>query len=203
MNTVHLLRHAKPLPPDGTTDVSLSEAGRSNAVAIVPILGSLGIRRIVSSPYKRALETVQPFAACACNEKGTAVDTMLEIDARLRERDMPLAEGPEHHIEQVRISFGDADFAPEGGESFRQTSARALSCLRGLLKETPAGLLLVGHGQCLTLILRSVDERAGFEFWKSLPTPAIVELKIDEEAESGSFRLLELSDFRPAENDQE
>lgn len=190
MKTVHLLRHARPLPPDGTTDVSLSEAGRSNAVAIVPILGSLGIRRIISSPYKRALETVQPFAAGICNEIGAE----LQIDARLRERDMPLAESPEHHIEQVRISFGDADFAPEGGESFRQTSARALSCLRGLLKETPAGLLLVGHGQCLTLILRSVDERAGFEFWKSLPTPAIVELKIDEEAESGSFRLLELSD---------
>ena len=184
MITLHLLRHAKPSPPQGTMDVALSETGRADATAIVPVLRSLGVRRIVSSPYRRAIETARPFAETAGIE--------LETDARLREREMPLADGPDEHIQRVRASFDDSDFAPDGGESFNEAAARALGCLRQLVKETPSGLLLVGHGQCLTVVLRIVDKKVGFEFWKSLPTPAIIELTIDERGEHGSFRLLDV-----------
>ena len=38
-------------------------------------------------------------------------------------------------------------------------------------------------------ILRHVDPRADFDFWAALPTPAIVELTLDESCERGSFRL--------------
>ena len=185
MIKLHLLRHARPAPPlVQTADVPLAESGLAQAKAIVPILASLGIQRIVSSPYRRALETVQPYAIHAGIE--------IEIDARLREREMPFAESPHAHIERVRSSFADAAYAPEGGETFRETTARALMCLRQVAKETRSGLLLVGHGQCLTLILRTASGKADFAFWQSLPTPAIIELTLDASAEPSTFQLLDV-----------
>jgi 2,3-bisphosphoglycerate-dependent phosphoglycerate mutase len=105
---------------------------------------------------------------------------------------MPFASSPEEHIDRIRMSFNDPEFALIGGESFREAAARALACLRQLIQETPSGLLLVGHGQCLTLILRFADLKADFEFWNSLPTPAIVELTIDHRSNRGSFRLVDI-----------
>jgi 2,3-bisphosphoglycerate-dependent phosphoglycerate mutase len=128
------------------------------------------------------LETVQPYAEVA----GIAVET----DVRLRERDMPAAESREDHIAKVRRSFDDPDFSEPEGESFRDTSNRALLCLRQLVRETPSGLLLVGHGQCMTLLLRHVDARADFDFWAALPTPAIIEFNVDADCQQGSFREL-------------
>lgn len=183
MTTLHLLRHAQPLPPtQPTSDVALSKAGTADARAIEPILQSLNIQRIVSSPYRRAKETVQPFAV----EAGIRVET----DVRLRERDMPLAENPKTHVEHVRLSFADADYRPGSGETFRETTVRAMECVQQLLEETPSGLLLVGHGQCLTLVLSAMNKKANFDFWRSLPMPAIVELTFDEGVVRGAYHLV-------------
>ncbi|HEX7036075.1 MAG TPA: histidine phosphatase family protein [Pseudomonadales bacterium] len=183
MRTFYLLRHAQPMPPNGEDpDTALSERGVADARSLIEPLRALGISRIVSSPLRRAQQTVEPFAACA----GIPVET----DPRLREREMPLADSPEEHRERVRRSFDDIDYAPPGGESFRQTTDRALVCVRQYSAETASGLLLVGHGQCLTLILRALDRRVDFDFWVALPTPAIVEVTVRDIAGDGTFRLL-------------
>ncbi len=150
MLMVHLLRHAKPSPPaERDADTPLSEQGLADSAALVARLGTLGISRIVSSPYRRALETVRPFASHA----GIPIET----DPCLCERYMPTADGPEQHIERVRLSFGDAEYAPPGGETFREVAERASACLRQRVAETLTGLLLVRHGQCLTLMLGCVS----------------------------------------------
>lgn len=46
----------------GIADPPLSERGRTQADALVPVLASEGIRRIVVSPYTRALQTAEPLA---------------------------------------------------------------------------------------------------------------------------------------------
>jgi 2,3-bisphosphoglycerate-dependent phosphoglycerate mutase len=182
MAVLHLLRHARPSPPrEKEPDTPLSEQGIADAKALIEPLRSLNVSRIVSSPLRRALQTVEPFA----KQTGLPVET----DPRLREREMPLAKSPEEHIERVRVSFDDSDYAPPGGESFRQTADRALMCLQRYATETPSGLLLVGHGLCLTLIHRSLDLSADFDFWVALPTPAIVELTVRDLAGDGTLRL--------------
>jgi len=183
VTTLHLLRHAQTTPPTGTTDVPLSTQGRDDAKALVPVLQSLQITRIVSSPCLRAIETIQPFLSES--------NIKIETDVRLREREMPFAKSPQEHIKRVQMSFQNQDFAPEGGESFLEASARALACLKALTQEGRSGLLLVGHGQCLTLILRAFDRSADFDFWSALPTPALVELNVHEGQLQGDFRRLE------------
>jgi 8-oxo-dGTP diphosphatase len=55
----------------------LDQRGRLQAAALVEILRPLGVSRVVSSPYVRCIETVQPLAA--------ALELQLEADHRLAE----------------------------------------------------------------------------------------------------------------------
>lgn len=82
-----LLRHASAGDPDRRSAADrlrpLDERGRRQAAALVEILSPLGVSRVVSSPYVRCLETVQPLAA--------ALELPLEPDDRLAEGAGPAA----------------------------------------------------------------------------------------------------------------
>lgn len=79
---LYLIRHAQPfynapmpyhLPPGP----GLTDHGLSQAEALVPMLRNVGIERIVSSPLRRCLMTVEPLAA--------ALNLDLGVDEDLRE----------------------------------------------------------------------------------------------------------------------
>lgn len=55
----------------------LDARGRRQAAELAELLGSFGVRRIVSSPYVRCVETVEPLAA--------ALGLAVELDDRLAE----------------------------------------------------------------------------------------------------------------------
>jgi 8-oxo-dGTP diphosphatase len=76
-----LLRHASAGDRDRWAVADrlrpLDARGRLQAAALVDLLRPLGVTRVVSSPYVRCLETVQPLAA--------ALDVPVEPDDRLAE----------------------------------------------------------------------------------------------------------------------
>jgi phosphohistidine phosphatase SixA len=61
----------------------LDARGRLQAAALVELLRPLGVSRVVSSPYVRCIETVQPLAA--------ALELLVEPDDRLAEGAGPAA----------------------------------------------------------------------------------------------------------------
>lgn len=79
--TLVLLRHAKAVPRDdfdgADLDRPLSAAGHDRAKDLVPLLTAYGIRRIVSSPAQRTVQTVEPITA--------VTGELLELDERLYE----------------------------------------------------------------------------------------------------------------------
>jgi 8-oxo-dGTP diphosphatase len=62
----------------------LNAKGRRQAAELVELLRPLGVRRVVSSPYIRCMETVRPLAA--------ALEVPVEADDRLAEGAGPGAE---------------------------------------------------------------------------------------------------------------
>jgi Histidine phosphatase superfamily (branch 1) len=79
--TAVLLRHARAgdrTEREGDDRLRpLDQRGRRQAEELVELLGARDVRRIVSSPYVRCVQTVEPLAA--------SLDLELELDPRLAE----------------------------------------------------------------------------------------------------------------------
>ena len=128
---MYLLRHgqsefnvhfSKTRVDPGIEDPALTPLGRSQAVEAAEHLAGLPIRRIVASPYRRALQTAMAVAERLMIE--------IEIDPLIRERCWFVCDvgTPAAQLRQdwPHIDFGDLPdrWWPEAGESEDELDAR-------------------------------------------------------------------------------
>ena len=137
----------------------LTERGRRQAEALCTFLVRLNVNRIVSSPFARAIESIRPLSV----RLGIPVET----DQRLEERTLstvPLADWRE----RLRASFRDLDMVTHGGESSRAAMQRARAAVADILGHPAEHTVVVTHGNLMTLMLKTFDDRIGFELWERL-----------------------------------
>lgn len=164
---LYFVRHAHSAYEHGRElERGLSAAGETEARAICLRLEREGIDLFVSSPYRRAVDTIRPLAEAAGQEIGLHAD----LRERLVSGEQDL--GPEGFQEAKRRCYAEFDYRPPGGESSVEASARAVSVIRGLLREYPGRRIAIGtHGDILTLMLGTFDPSIGYAFWQSLSMP--------------------------------
>ena len=156
-------------------DNPLTPAGFRQAESLVDFLSDKQVDIVVSSAFRRARQTIEPFAASA----GLTV----RVDPRLNERrlsDAPIA----NWREVVRASFADLDLRAPGGESGREALERGWDCLNELLNGDHVLPLAVTHGNLMSLALSSLDSAFGYSGWESLSNPDVYLLQ-----DSGDDRL--------------
>jgi 2,3-bisphosphoglycerate-dependent phosphoglycerate mutase len=170
-----LVRHADPVLP-GTPDVAdndrpLTDKGRRDADELARSLADLDLAAVYSSPYRRALETIEPVA----RRHGVAV--LVEDDLRerlLASRFLPDAEWRAH----LERCWGDDDHAMAGGESIRQARERALRALEGISSRHPDGTVVAGsHGELISIMLRTIRPSVDLTFALAMPMPAVFRLE--------------------------
>ncbi|HLU60187.1 MAG TPA: histidine phosphatase family protein [Pseudonocardia sp.] len=167
-----LVRHAAAEPrtaeaPDEGR--ALTARGRRDAAALVGPLRALRPAAIWSSPYRRAVETLEPTAAAL----GLEVQTGWE----LREWDdgLPFTDDWAPHYER---SWVDPSFARERGESLEELTRRAVAALRALAHQHPAERVLVGsHGTFVARALCGFGVPVRWPFPQTMLTPAIYHLR--------------------------
>lgn len=167
MAEIYLVRHATSvLPTPGFEDEferPLSETGLREAEALIPEIVALNPTRILSSPYRRAIQTVEPAARVL----GLSVEVEFDFFEH-RMSDRPIA----NWREVLERQWNEFDFVPEGGDSFLKTSER----VRGVqerLEQLDGITVLAGHGTVISIWLWMLDGRFGFEQHLSMPNPAI------------------------------
>jgi broad specificity phosphatase PhoE len=163
-----LIRHCEStgLEPDAP----LTGRGLAQADALAARLAPFQPDLIVSSPLRRARQTVDPLAA--------ARGLTIEIDARFAERQLA-AEPPADFRPAVRRSLEDFDHQMPGGESSRAAQARGRQAIEALLGRGARLPVVATHGQLLTLILNSIDPSFGFAGWESLSNPDVYLVEVD------------------------
>ena len=166
---LHIVRHCEPAGQEPFAP--LSERGKRQAETLCAFLARFDIERIVSSPFVRALESIQPLGACL----GIGVET----DLRLVERTLsavPIADWRE----RLRESFQDLDLVIEDGESSQVAMERARNAVADVLDHPAHQTVVVTHGNLMALMLKTFEDSIGFELWERLTYPDVYSVTVSE-----------------------
>ena len=180
ITTVYFVRHAhSPWVPNREVERPLSDRGREDAARVADRLSDRPVDAVLSSPYVRALETVEPVA----DRHG------LDVDVAEGFRERRLTDGPAESIGETFESaidgvWSDPTFAWPGGESNEDARERGVRALERILERHAGETVVVGtHGNLLTLLLGHYDDRFGFAFWRDeLTTPDVYAARFDDAA---------------------
>ena len=170
MRRLFLVRHCESTGQEAAAP--LTAIGQTQAVRLADHLETLGVELLVSSPYTRAQQSIAPLAQ--------RLGLPVEIDPRLAER--VLSAAPlEHWREAIRQTFEDLDRAWPGGESSRTAMVRGRMAIDALLTRPVRVLVVMTHGNLMTLILRSFETQFGFQAWEHLSNPDVYCIEVDVE----------------------
>jgi len=146
----------------------LSDSGRVASEMLIEPLAARGLSAIYSSPYRRAIETVEPLASY--------LDLPIQEVEDLRERAIGSISGVPV-LEAIAASFLDFDHEYPGGESSRDAQHRAVRAIDRIIESHPEGRVAVAtHGNLMALYLNTLCRDVGFEFWRSLTPPDAYEI---------------------------
>ena len=170
MRRLFLVRHCESTGQDPSA--SLTPVGQAQAIRLADHLEPLEMELLVSSPYTRAQQSIAPLAQ--------RLGLPVEIDPRLAERVLS-ATPLEHWREAIRQTFEDLDLAWPGGESSHTAMARGREAIDALLARPVRVLVVMTHGNLMTLILRSFETQFGCQTWEHLSNPDVYCIKIGVE----------------------
>jgi 2,3-bisphosphoglycerate-dependent phosphoglycerate mutase len=144
-------------------EAPLTDEGHAQARGLIDVLASLGVSRIVSSPYLRAVQSVQPFAG--------RVGLAIETDSRLRERVLPTTTLVDWQA-ALRRTVEDEDFAAPGGENLRVAADCAVAAFEDIVREERV-TAIVSHGNLTALLWRRLGHPMDFEAAMRLTNPDV------------------------------
>jgi 2,3-bisphosphoglycerate-dependent phosphoglycerate mutase len=169
---LYLVRHCKTSGQDA--DRPLTPEGEAQALHLADFLAPLGIKRVVSSPYARAVRSIAPLAE--------QLGLPLETDDRLAERVLS-SEPLDDWEARMRESYDAVDRALPGGETSLDAVARGAAAIEELLGGTAQVSVAVSHGNLLSLLLGHYGYHAGgsagYESWRVMSNPDVYVLERD------------------------
>ncbi|WP_059173644.1 histidine phosphatase family protein [Bacillus sp. FJAT-27445] len=168
---IYLVRHAHSVYTSDELGRPLSERGKRDAERVADFLKKEKIGLVLSSPYRRAIETVKGIADAIGKE-------VITLDA-FKER--ILSEEPVDDFSfAIRKVWEDEAFAWEGGESNKEAQKRGIEALIQVLGTYTGETIAIGtHGNIMALIMNHFKKEYGFAFWNGLDMPDIYKLVFD------------------------
>lgn len=166
MKKIFLVRHceAEGQPPESP----LTEKGFKQAIKLAVFFDNVKVDRIISSPYKRAIQTVQPLA--------NQLNVEIEMNNQLKERVLS-TDSLSDWMEKLRETFDDRSLKFEGGESSEDAANRIVEVIESVLKSEFENTVVITHGNLMALLLNHYDKQFNFDGWKNLSNPDVYLLK--------------------------
>ncbi|WP_246823365.1 histidine phosphatase family protein [Terribacillus saccharophilus] len=167
LTTLYVVRHAHTIYTPDEQNRTLSEKGYNDAKIVQTLLADEKIDTYISSPYRRAWETIVSDASTAM------------LDERLRERQVAADPVKDFQGAMDRL-WSQEEYAFPGGESNKNARARGLTAFQHILASYPGKRIAIGtHGNLMVLTMGHYDNQFDYNFWKQLPMPAIWKLTFD------------------------
>lgn len=179
MNTyIYMIRHGESSKLEGDERTrGLTEKGNSDAYRVTDILKTEGIDTFISSPYKRAVLTIEKTANFY--EKEILIYENLK-ECMFSSGDQVISDKEVYPL--VKKMFSNPDFALMEGESYKDCQRRVVKVLKEILMDFQGQKIVIGtHGLVMTLMMNYFDKQYGFEFLIHTSKPDIYKLEFNDE----------------------
>lgn len=190
MTTVYFVRHAEP-NYDNHDDAAreLSPKGLKDRELVTAYLADRRIDRVMSSPFKRAVDTVGHFA----NLQGLSVETVEDF------RERRVGNGWIEDFDGFcKRQWEDFSYRLSEGESLAVVQERNIRALFDVLRQYPNQNIVVGsHGTALSAIVNYFDPSFGYAEFQRIQSlmPWVVKFVFEGE------NLLEMQSINLFERD--
>lgn len=173
MTTIIFVRHAATnLQNHDERLRELSPEGMADRKRVTEYLSENKIDAVLSSPYRRAVDTVSDYAEA----QGLTIETREDF----RERELP--GWIEDFDDFVKRQWEDFDYKRHGCESLREAQSRCVAALEAVLRRYAGKTVVIGsHGIALSAVINYYDGSFGYREFSQIKgvMPWIVELDFD------------------------
>lgn len=176
MTTIYFVRHSRPdFSVHDDRSRPLSREGQEDCQKILAFFQQISIDQLLSSPFKRAHDTILPLAQ-------SRAMTIITMDT-LKERKV----SNDWLVDFSTFSYNqwqDFSFKLENGESLEEVQARTTQTINRLLPEYQGKTLVIGtHGTALSTLINHYDQDFGFEAFNAIKgiMPWIVKMTFAKE----------------------
>ncbi|MGY2609265.1 histidine phosphatase family protein [Bacillus pretiosus] len=179
MNTyIYMVRHGESSKLEGSERTrGLTEKGSLDAHRVTDILKTEGIDTFISSPYKRAVLTIEKTANLY--EKEILIYENLK-ECMFSSGDQVISDKEVYPL--VKKMFSNPDFTLMEGESYKDCQRRVVKVLKEILMDFQGQKIVIGtHGLVMTLMMNYFDKQYGFEFLIHTSKPDIYKLEFNDE----------------------
>ena len=168
ITNIYFVRHANSSYTPDELNRPLSEKGFKDSKKVTELLSQENITQVISSPYKRAIQTVEGTA----NHFGLTIS----IDEGFRERNV--ADSSIGNFHEVVLKYWENfNFSLAGCETGYFAQDRGVQSLKNTLNKYCGGNIVIGtHGNIMVLIMNYYDKKYNYDFWSNLKMPDIYKL---------------------------
>lgn len=175
MTTVFYVRHAEPNYHNHADAArELSPKGLQDRKLVTQFLKEKQIDIVISSPFKRAVDTIREFAESAGLE--------IALNDAFRERKVG-SEWIDDFTAFSQKQWQDFSYRLPDGECLKEVQERNLLALQGVIhKHKGKQIVIGGHGTALCTILNHYDSSFGYASFEEMKgkMPWIVEFQYDD-----------------------
>ena len=177
ITNIYFVRHAEPdYSIHDDEKRPLSNKGELDAQKVADFFKDKSIEVVLSSPYKRALDTVKPLA----ENFGLRIETIYEF----RERKVDDC-WVEDFIDFSKKQWENFNYKLSNGESLFEVQSRNITALNATLKKYAGKNIIVGsHGTSLSTIINYYDPNYSYDDFERIISimPWIVKFTFENNA---------------------
>ncbi len=175
---IYFVRHSESSKSEGNErNRGLTDKGKLDSRSITELLKKEEIDTFISSPYSRAIMTIEELAQLSDKEIIVFEDLKELI---FSSEDMIIPDGEVYSL--VSKMFIDSNYKEPYGESLNDCQRRSVARLKEILKNFKGQKIAIGtHGLVMTLMMRYFDDQYGYEFLMKTSKPDVYRMEFDDE----------------------
>lgn len=175
---LYFVRHAHSIYTPDEAARPLSEKGLEDAYKAAQLLNEESIDHIISSPYKRAIQTIEGISGNG-----------IELADEFKERTLSSGRVVDFDAAIQKV-WQNENFAWPGGESNIEAQKRGVNKTLELLQTHAGKNIAIGtHGNIMVLIMNYFNPAYDFQFWNTLTMPDIYKLTFEGIKLTGVARI--------------